>query len=1035
MARLYSSSTRREEKSDAERLQEKLKEEEELARKHGATAAAVEKVKKGTVGAVEKVVDVLSRPNYAIVGGTEEVLNRAPTTDVLKRAGTELFSGIGGLQGQKRTFKDVLADRGMGGKAGWTLGLGLDIATDPTTWTTFGVGAAAKAARIERGAKQIALSAKGRKLAVELAKKERPRLVRITERYVARHPNADPVKVMSDMDRAHFMADEIAYSRARTKVAEMIAQGAPGLVDQGGVKFMGKTVIAGERISAPFRPVGAKMTAAIKRFEATGPGARIIEHGRAVDTAMDRVFHETLRKGRHLPGYDAVVASWRNGKRAAMNRLVTFLGERTGGWDKVKVPHASGEIALKDYVTLARDNPELYPLSAIPEAAQQDAKLLFEALDVWGTREIQQGMLHPESFRQNYVPHYFRNSPAQMKELTQEFTRQFPVRSRQLQSIGGAAEERTFQTIQEALDFHAKLKAAGIVKWDLKPITDIREIMFRRGRVHYSAEAAEEMFGKIKNLYGLDKTKARKEWLARSFPKVSAALGDQADNPQVAKVLGIMDDLSSAESPEEYLKRFFGYRRAMGKLDPNLVGKIREIEAGERLSWMAAFDDPVTPFRRPGSALDGHWIPKSIADDIAHKEKLLPQLDEFGPMIAGLDWMQHHFKTGMTVLWPAFHFRNFYNNVAQNFVDLGLGAFDPTNFREYTNILRGADGTIQTPLRRYTNEEFRALAKQHNIIGGKTDFNEVLREKLGKKYGAIELGRKIGGKVEDFSKLQLFHQHLKRGLSPDEAAARVRQFLFDYDELSPIERKWMRRIFPFYTWQRKNVSLVARQIGQRPGRYLAMQKAFDRSRGPEEDALPAYIRGDLKVKLQRKGKRTYLTGLDLPFNSAVETLFGLEGMGVLRRFWSQTTPVLRGIGELAANQEAFTGQPITGAPPDDVGPVLGKVLSVSPLKDYFEYHEEVDKRTGKPLYLANRAKVYILFKSWAMGRAFGYARKVKPDDLDKWALDFLTGIKFKEFDLTDVEERRLQEQLRRMEKDLVHRGLLREGTYKYEATK
>lgn len=61
-----------------------------------------------------------------------------------------------GQWGKKTLLSDALRERGAlpGGWAGTALGLGLDIATDPTTYVTFGAGGAAKAAA-KQGASQV----------------------------------------------------------------------------------------------------------------------------------------------------------------------------------------------------------------------------------------------------------------------------------------------------------------------------------------------------------------------------------------------------------------------------------------------------------------------------------------------------------------------------------------------------------------------------------------------------------------------------------------------------------------------------------------------------------------------------------------------------------------------------------------------------------------------------------------------------------------------------------------------------------------
>ena len=62
------------------------------------------------------------------------------------------------------------------------------------------------------------------------------------------------------------------------------------------------------------------------------------------------------------------------------------------------------------------------------------------------------------------------------------------------------------------------------------------------------------------------------------------------------------------------------------------------------------------------------------------------------------------------------------------------------------------------------------------------------------------------------------------GMNADEAAESVRRFLFDYGELTPFERDYMKTVIPFYTWMRKNIPLQFQQIFENPERYSAVPK-------------------------------------------------------------------------------------------------------------------------------------------------------------------------------------------------------------------
>ena len=149
-------------------------------------------------GAGRNLIDFISRPNYAAAGAAEELF--APQGGgigaVPGRVASELFSGIGSIQGQKEGFGQVMEQAGVGelGKLSdvlpflfndtgegaalqrggildptgrGTIGLAGDIFLDPTTYLTAG-GKTASRFLTSKGIKY--LSPEGRKLAQEIGK-------------------------------------------------------------------------------------------------------------------------------------------------------------------------------------------------------------------------------------------------------------------------------------------------------------------------------------------------------------------------------------------------------------------------------------------------------------------------------------------------------------------------------------------------------------------------------------------------------------------------------------------------------------------------------------------------------------------------------------------------------------------------------------------------------------------------------------------------------------------------------------------------
>lgn len=109
--------------------------------------------------------------------------------------------------------------------------------------------------------------------------------------------------------------------------------------------------------------------------------------------------------------------------------------------------------------------------------------------------------------------------------------------------------------------------------------------------------------------------------------------------------------------------------------------------------------------------------------------------------------------------------------------------------------------------------------------------------------------------VEDPAKLALFLDELRKGKGIEEATLRVKDVLFDYAELSDVEKR-LRNAIPFYTWTRKNIPLQIATLVQRPtkltnqGRLLQLFNELSRQDDVKNEVefkkLPSYMRqGDI----------------------------------------------------------------------------------------------------------------------------------------------------------------------------------------------
>jgi len=486
--------------------------------------------------------------------------------------------------------------------------------------------------------------------------------------------------------------------------------------------------------------------------------------------------------------------------------------------------------------------------------------------------------------------------------------------------------------------------------------------------------------------------------------------------------MGRMTAVDSLSSLNKLMKR---HAEDISKLDPEIIESIRGLLGTSRRQYLSTFNEP---YKRIASGpYKGLWMPQAMAEEADRLGTSVLNRREVRGLMKTWDLTQDIFKGAVTTLWPAFHMRNHFSNVATTFTDIGMSAFDPRKMFHVAGIMGGGEGTLQTPLGRWTYDEVRTLFKRFGLESE----GQELAERLTRSRNIIldnpatNVGRGVGARIENHAKLINFVTWLERGLDPAQAAQRVQRALFDYDQLAPFERDIMRRLFPFYTWTRKNLELSAKQLLQHPGRMKAQLAIADQEAGPEREMLPEYLRGDFRVKIKGDGKLTYITGIDLPFSSAVETAMGVPGRNAFRQTLSSMTPALKMFTELGTQRDLWTGRSL--AERQSIGDVMGNVIEKLPdgTQKWLEFQK--GSFEGEPTYSINGLKAYLLFKSYALSRVFSSSAHMESDNMKSWLVDYFTGANMKEFDLSEKQERVLRNRIKTWEDELLRRGVMQRG--------
>jgi len=382
-------------------------------------------------------------------------------------------------------------------------------------------------------------------------------------------------------------------------------------------------------------------------------------------------------------------------------------------------------------------------------------------------------------------------------------------------------------------------------------------------------------------------------------------------------------------------------------------------------------------------------LPQNIAEDIASMGKRFFEDESANKLLRGYDKLLNFFKGSVTVLFPAFHARNAVSNTMLNFLDIGISAFNPVVHKTAVDILTGAEGKLVTELgEEISYSQIRKLAKANQVFQdtlARTDVGRILDPTILQKTSPVDLGRKVGRAIENEARFVNFITNLKRGFSPDDAANRTKQFLFDYDNLSLFEKDVMRRFIPFYTFTRKNIALQLREIARQPGKQAIALRMFKTlndmiGRQPtdeEKQLTPEYLADSANIMLERKGDdRTFLVGFDLPLESAISDVSDLIQEPFLKML-NLSAPFIKIPVETATGKNLFTGIDIK----DDDSGNFAKNLPEG-VKNWMEYSEkEITTKDGDTFTLikVNPEKKFVWRNATALT---GISRAVSASTLN-----------------------------------------------------
>lgn len=322
------------------------------------------------------------------------------------------------------------------------------------------------------------------------------------------------------------------------------------------------------------------------------------------------------------------------------------------------------------------------------------------------------------------------------------------------------------------------------------------------------------------------------------------------------------------------------------------------------------------------------YMPKELANILEVAPKAKNEAGAFVKFVNGWNNVFKRFKT----LTPGFHLRNITGNASNMYLS-GVPMKDiPVYYGKAIQALNGADDLIRKAAGGIDNLT-KAEQKQYKLIqefaetgffksGSKIQELEDIEKSI--KKGSKNVPGKVLNKVsevsmnmntamDNYSRMALYmyakdNPGYVAKLGKESAADAVKFALFDPNNMTAAEKKYMRNIVPFYNFTKQNLLFQSSNIIKNTTKYKRLMKAINMTYDSlGENEYYQYQKEGFQIPTpfkDSKGNRLYMK-TNLPLSDLGEYM-----ENPVQRSLSSVTPIIKAPIEKVTGKDLFTGQDV-----------------------------------------------------------------------------------------------------------------------------
>lgn len=272
----------------------------------------------------------------------------------------------------------------------------------------------------------------------------------------------------------------------------------------------------------------------------------------------------------------------------------------------------------------------------------------------------------------------------------------------------------------------------------------------------------------------------------------------------------------------------------------------------------------------------------------------------------------------------------------------------------------------------------------------------------------VVAGRKVSSNIENLARGAQYQGLIRQGYSPEMAARQIDKYHFNYGDLTPFERKVMKRAVPFYTFARKNLPLQMETLATRPAAFSTPFKPAMVNRDQQE-YVPDYLSNGFAMPLggAQDGTQRFLSSLGLPQEEAFREMSLWGGKpdlaGTAMRMAGNLNPIIKGPLEQIMDRQFYSGRKLSDLRPSNTATSLAGLLGS---EDYASPISQFISNTPATRFATSLDKLLDTKGLSANGRKPGWAT----------GLNLMTGARVTD---VDVERQKYLEQRNALDKLLA----------------